>query len=112
MEQKDFPCSIFGTLLQAKTRGRQNSGSSVAPEQNALRHVDRETSVLDASKVMRMSHSTELLVVDGSRGLPFVFGILTAIDIVTRVIATGLDPAVLTAGDIAWSGIPDRTPGS
>jgi CBS domain-containing protein len=78
---------------------------------NALTHVDRETSVLEASKVMRISHSTELLVVDKSHGLPFVFGVLTALDIVTRVIATGLDPAVLTAGDIAWTGIAGRSSG-
>ena len=70
---------------------------------NTLTHVDRETSVLEASKLMRKSNLTELLVVDKSHGLPFVFGILTANDIVRRVIATELDPAVLTAGDIAWS---------
>jgi hypothetical protein len=29
-------------------------------------------------------------------------GTLTADDIVTRVLALGLDPAVLTAGDIAY----------
>ena len=78
---------------------------------NALTHVDRETSVLEASKVMRKSRSSELLVVDKSHGLPFVFGILTANDIVMRVIATELDPAVLTAGDIAWSADPRRSPG-
>jgi len=32
-------------------------------------------------------------------------GIVTASDIVTRVIAAELDPAVLTAGDIAWFGM-------
>ena len=112
MEQKVLPGSVFGTHLQTHSDGSQTSAGSVARELNALTRVDWETSVLEASKVMRKSHSNELLVVDGSHGLPFVFGILTAIDIVTRVIATGLDPAVLTAGDIAWSGIPDRSPGS
>ena len=32
-------------------------------------------------------------------------GIVSARDIVTRIIAPGLDPSVFTAGDIAWSGM-------
>jgi CBS domain-containing protein len=68
-----------------------------------LTHIDREASVLEASKLMRTSGATELLVVDKAHGAIFSFGIVTATDIVTRVIAAGLDPAVLTAGDIAWS---------
>jgi CBS domain-containing protein len=70
-----------------------------------LTHIDREASVLEASKLMRTSGTTELLVVDKAKGVTFAFGIVTATDIVTRVIAAELDPAVLTAGDIAW---PDR----
>ena len=70
-----------------------------------LVYVDRETSVLEASRLMRETGATELLVIDRSRGALLSFGIVTANDIVTRVIATGLDPAVLTAGDIAWSGM-------
>jgi CBS domain-containing protein len=68
-----------------------------------LTHIDREASVLEASQLMRTSGATELLVVDKTDGAIFAFGIVTATDIVTRVIAAGLDPAVLTAGDIAWS---------
>lgn len=69
-----------------------------------LTHVDREASVLQASRLMRKAGASELLLIDKSGGGPFVFGTLTANDIVTRVIAAGLDPNVLTTGDIAWSG--------
>lgn len=68
-----------------------------------LTYIDRNASVLEASKLMRQSGTTELLVVDKHNGGQFTFGIVTANDIVTRVIATGLDPAVMTAGDIARS---------
>ena len=69
-----------------------------------LTHVDREASVLEASKLMRKSGTTELLVTVEANGMLRPLGILTAKDIVTRVIATELDPAVLTTGDIAWPG--------
>lgn len=75
-----------------------------------LAHIDREASVLEASRLMRTSGATELLVVDKAHGAPFAFGILTANDIVTRVMAAGLDPTVLTTGDIAWSGMEDAEP--
>jgi len=69
-----------------------------------LTHVDREASVLDASRLMRKAGTTELLVTDDTNGTLLPLGIVTANDIVTRVIAAELDPTVLTAGDIAWSG--------
>jgi len=70
-----------------------------------LTHVDRETSVLEASKLMRKSGTTELLVTAEANGVLRPLGILTAKDIVTRVVATELDPAVLTTGDIAGPGL-------
>jgi CBS domain-containing protein len=70
-----------------------------------LTHVDREASVLHASKLMRKSGATELLVTVEADGILRPLGILTAEDIVTRVIATELDPAVLTTGDIAGPGL-------
>lgn len=72
-----------------------------------LPHVDREASVLEASRLMRMSGTAELLVTHEAGGRLVPVGILTANDIVTRVIAAGLDPAVLTAGDIAWAASSD-----
>lgn len=76
-----------------------------------LTHVDREASVLEASKLMRKSGTTELLVTVEANGRLRPLGILTAKDIVTRVIATELDPAVLTTGDIAWPGSAADTGG-
>lgn len=73
-----------------------------------LTQVDRDASVLDASKLMRKSGTSELLVTGKIDGMLRPFGIVTANDIVTRVIATELNPAVLTMGDIAWS-CPDGT---
>jgi hypothetical protein len=63
--------------------------------------VHRDASLCEASQRMRQCRTSELLVVaeDGGRVVPI--GTLTASDIVTRVVAVGLDPAVLTAGDIA-----------
>jgi CBS domain-containing protein len=70
-----------------------------------LTQIDREVSVLDASKLMKKSGATELLVTGETEGQLLPLGIVTANDIVTRVIAAELDPAVLTTGDITWSGI-------
>ena len=85
-------------ILQANVRGGEIA-------KHNLMHVDRDASVLDASKLMRKTGTTELLVTHEANGLLLPLGIVTANDIVTRVIAAGLDPAVLTAGDIAWSGM-------
>jgi predicted transcriptional regulator len=63
--------------------------------------VHREASVLEASRRMRQCHANVLIVVTETDGKPQTVGVVTAGDIVTRVVALGLDPAVLTAGDIA-----------
>jgi len=63
--------------------------------------VHRDSSVLDACRLMRESSATELVVIADASGEPQPVGLLTARDIVTRVVALGLDPEVLTAGDIA-----------
>lgn len=70
--------------------------------------VDKEASVLSVSKLMRQSGATELVVTGVTDGVFLAIGILTASDIVTRVVATGVDPSVLTAGDITWSGLQGR----
>ena len=63
--------------------------------------VHCEASVLETSRRMRQCHASELIVVTETDGKPRPLGVVTASDIVTRVVAVGLDPAVLTAGDIA-----------
>lgn len=61
----------------------------------------RETTVAAAAKLMRHVHIGSLVVVEqmnGGKRMPI--GIVTDRDIVVEVIATGLDPAVITVGDI------------
>jgi CBS domain-containing protein len=63
--------------------------------------VHRDSSILEASRIMRQCAATELVVVSETEGRAYPLGVVTAGDIVTRVMAVGLDPAVMTAGDIA-----------
>jgi CBS domain-containing protein len=74
-----------------------------------LAYVDRELSILEASRVIRTSGAAELLVTDPGEGTLLPVGVVTARDIVTRVVAAELDPTVLTAGDISWSDPPAAT---
>jgi CBS domain-containing protein len=80
------------------------SGSEIT--HHKLTHIDCAASVLEASKLMGKSGSAELLVTAETSGQLVSLGLVTARDIVTRVVAAELDPAVLTMGDITWSGIP------
>ncbi|MFZ5555978.1 MAG: CBS domain-containing protein [Pseudomonadota bacterium] len=59
-----------------------------------------ETTVVEASKLMREFHVGDLVVVEESRGRRVPTGIVTDRDIVIEVVAPGLEPAVLTVGDI------------
>jgi len=64
----------------------------------------RDTTVAAAAKLMRYGHIGSLVVVEqmnGGKRIPI--GIVTDRDIVVEVIATGLDPAVITVGDIMES---------
>jgi CBS domain-containing protein len=61
----------------------------------------RETTIAAAAKLMRHGHVGSLVVVEqmnGGRRIPV--GIVTDRDIIVEVIATGLDPAAITVGDI------------
>lgn len=60
-----------------------------------------EMTVAEAAKVMRRQHVGCVVVVDKSgSGLGTPKGIVTDRDIVVEVTATGLDPKVMTVGDI------------
>jgi CBS domain-containing protein len=76
--------------------------------------IDKDATIVDASKLMR-SYGAVVLIVTGRCvadggdssdgepvGQPVEVGIVSALDIVSSVVAAGLDPAVITAGDIAW----------
>ena len=77
----------------------ENLASEIATHK--LTNVDRNTSVFEASKLMRNTGTAELLVTRQTGGNLLALGVVTASDFVTRVMAAGLDPSVLTAGDIA-----------
>jgi CBS domain-containing protein len=70
------------------------------------RGVDHETTVIDAVKLMHKTGSTQLAVTRRADGLLLTLGTITARDIRTRVITPGLDPNVLTMGDIVWPDMP------
>jgi len=60
----------------------------------------RETTIQQAAQLMRENHVGDLLVVEQQAGLRTPIGIVTDRDIVVAVVAPGLDPAVLSVGDI------------
>ena len=66
--------------------------------------IDEDTTILDASRMMRVYKTGELVVTHQPDGTRIPVGLVSARDIVTRIVAAGLDPAVLTAGDISWFG--------
>jgi CBS domain-containing protein len=60
----------------------------------------RHTSLLAAAQLMREDHVGSLVVVDDANGHRRVRGLITDRDIVTAVVATGLDPKALCLEDI------------
>jgi CBS domain-containing protein len=60
----------------------------------------RETTVQQAAQLMRENHVGDLLVVEHVNGVRQPVGIVTDRDIAVAVVAPGLDPAVLSVGDI------------
>jgi len=62
--------------------------------------VQRETTVLEASRLMRQYHVGDLVVIDESAGKRVPVGIVTDRDIVLEIVCMELDASVLTVGDI------------
>ena len=61
----------------------------------------RETTVAAAARLMRHGHVGSLVVVEQmNAGKRIPVGIVTDRDVVVEVVATGLDPATITVGDI------------
>lgn len=52
---------------------------------------------------MRLQKIDQVVVTEREAGASMPIGILSASDIVTRVVAFGLDSSVVTAGDLLWS---------
>lgn len=62
--------------------------------------VERHTPVPEMARMMRSHHVGNVIVADRAARGTIPVGIVTDRDIVVQVIAAGLDPARLTAGDI------------
>lgn len=62
--------------------------------------LQREATILDAAQLMREHHVGDVLVVEERDGARIPVGIVTDRDLVVEIMATGLDPAVITVGDI------------
>ena len=62
--------------------------------------VSGETAVDEAARLMRAHHVGDVVVVTEEGGRRKPIGIVTDRDVVVEVVATGLDPAVLTVEEI------------
>ena len=62
--------------------------------------VKRDDTVLEAAKLMRQHHVGDVVVVEERDGARIPVGIVTDRDLVVEIMATELDPGVITVGDI------------
>jgi CBS domain-containing protein len=62
--------------------------------------VKRDDTVLEAAKLMRQHHVGDVIVVEERDGVTVPVGIVTDRDLVVEIMATELDPDVITVGDI------------
>lgn len=62
--------------------------------------VERNTTVTEACKHMRQNHVGAVVVMDSKNGKTTPVGIVTDRDVVVELVATELDPDVITVGDI------------
>jgi len=61
---------------------------------------NRGASALEIAQLMRSSHVGHVIVVDEVNGSPMPIGIVTDRDLVLRVMACGVEPKSLCAGDL------------
>lgn len=62
--------------------------------------VQAGKSALEAAQLMRQHHVGDVVVVEERGGFRVPVGIVTDRDLVVEVVAPGLDPSVITVGDI------------
>ncbi len=62
--------------------------------------IQRDATVLEAAKLMRKFHVGAIIVIDNINGRTIPVGVVTDRDLVVEVLATELDEAVITVGDI------------
>ena len=68
--------------------------------------IDRDATIAAACRRMREQQVGELVVTECLDGKRAAAGIVSAKDVVRRVLALGLDAQVITVGDILWSRLP------
>lgn len=62
--------------------------------------IQRDATIVEAAKLMRQFHVGAVIVVEKRDGRQIPVGIVTDRDLVVEVVATELDAAVITVGDI------------
>ena len=62
--------------------------------------VGRDDTVFKAAQLMRQNHIGDVLVVEKKQDVILPVGIVTDRDVVIEIVAPGLDPQVITVGDI------------
>lgn len=65
--------------------------------------VERDTTIVNAAKLMRQHHVGDVVVVDTKLNKTVPVGIVTDRDLIMEVVATELDSSVFTVGDIMVS---------
>ncbi|MBX3629172.1 MAG: CBS domain-containing protein [Nitrosomonas sp.] len=65
--------------------------------------VETEDSALEAARLMRKHHVGDVVVIEEQNSIRKPVGIVTDRDLIVEIMATGLDPAVITVGDIMAS---------
>jgi predicted transcriptional regulator len=69
--------------------------------------VDHDATILNVSRLIRNYQTEQLVVTQRLHDVRVPVGIVSACDIVTRIVAAELDPAVMTAGDIIRFDTPE-----
>ena len=62
--------------------------------------IQRDATIVEAAKLMRQFHVGAVIVVEKRDGRQIPVGVVTDRDLVVEVVATELDAAVITVGDI------------
>lgn len=67
--------------------------------------VQRDNTVMEVAQLMRQNHVGDVVVVDDLKNGRVPIGIVTDRDLVVEVMSQGLEPEILSMGDIMASGI-------
>lgn len=67
--------------------------------------ADRNSTVMEAARLMREHHVGNIVVVDETNGVKFPVGIVTDRDIVLEIVVNQLDPETVLLGEIMAEGL-------